>query len=228
MIRKRFIVAVALLLCGMAVELHAQARLKQPEMYIGASGGVNATLVLFRPEVPGTSGVMNTALLGARAGLMFRYSGHRCCAIQLELNYNRRGWRENTDNHSYTRNLDYLELPLLTHIYFGKPAFRGFVNIGPQVAICVHESESGTRQTEMTYQYLPLDNKADWGVAGGIGFYGRSEKAGCFQFEVRYVYNLSNMFTSSPGSHFERSNTMLLSLNLGYLFQIPNRQKGKK
>ncbi len=227
MIKRYFIVVLTVLALGWASEAQAQPRLKQPEMYVGVSGGVSASMVLFSPVVPGTSNVMKTALLGPRAGLVFRYSGHKCCGVQLEVNYDQRGWRENDDTHSYTRRLDYIEVPLLTHIWFGKPHFRGFINVGPQVAFCVHESESGTRQTTMVYQYAPIDNITDWGIAGGLGFYGRSEKAGCFQFEARYSYSFGNIFTSTPGSHFESSHPMVLSLNLAYLFQIPNKKKVK-
>ena len=220
MTRRLYIVILTLAALGFMTRLYAQPRLLAPEMYIGASGGVSASMVLFSPKVPGTTDVLQTALLSGRAGLMFRYSGHKCCGIQLELNYNQRGWRENTDTHSYTRRLDYLEVPMLTHIWFGKPYFRGFVNVGPQVAFCVHESESGTRQTQETHQYKPIDNIADWGIAGGLGFYGRSEKAGCFQFEARFSYSFGNIFSSKTGEYFLGSNIMVLSLNLAYLWQI--------
>jgi hypothetical protein len=220
MTKRLLILLPALAALALTNGLHAQPRLLAPEMYIGASGGVSASMVLFSPKVPGTTDVLQTAFLSGRAGLMFRYSGHKCCGIQLEVNYNQRGWRENTDTHSYTRKLEYIELPLLTHIWFGKPHFRGFVNIGPQVAFCVHESETGTRQTAEVHQYAPLDNVADWGVAGGIGFYGRSLKAGCFQFEARYTYSFGNIFSSRAGSYFAGSNTMVLSLNIAYLWQI--------
>lgn len=219
--RKRlFIVFLILAAVGLTNRLHAQPRLLVPEMYIGAAGGVSASLVMFSPQVPGTTNVLNTAFLSGRGGLMFRYSGHKCCGIQVEVNYCQRGWRENTDSHSYTRRLDYIEVPLLTHIWFGKPHFRGFINVGPQVAFCVHESESGTRQTGEVYQYNPIDNIADWGITGGVGFYGRTEKAGCFQFEARYSYSFGNIFSSKVGSHFAGSNTMVLSFNIAYLWQL--------
>ena len=220
MTKRLYIVLLALTALACSPRIYGQARLLAPEMYIGASGGVVASMVMFSPKVPGTTDVLKTALLSGKGGLMFRYSGHKCCGIQLELNYAQLGWRENTDSHSYTRRLDYLELPVLTHIWFGKPHFRGFVNIGPQVAFCLHESESGTRQTAVVQQYNPIDNKVDWGIAGGIGFYGRSEKAGCFQFEARYSYSLGTIFSSSTGSYFAGSNTMALSLNIAYLWQI--------
>ena len=221
MVRRLYIVLIVVLTSlALTPRLNAQARLLAPEMYIGTSGGVAASMVMFSPKVPGTSDVLQTALLSGKGGVMFRYSGHRCCGIQAEVNYVQLGWRENTDSHSYTRRLDYLEVPLLTHIWFGKPHFRGFVNLGPQIAFCLHESESGTRQTAEVHQYQPLDNKVDWGITGGLGFYGRSEKAGCFQFEARFSYSLGTLFTSRAGSYFQGSNIMVLSLNIAYLWQI--------
>jgi len=207
----------------------AQKRLLSPEYFIGFQGGATASSVLWSPKVPGAESITSSALLSGTGGLVFRYSGHRCCGVQVELNYARRGWQEKEDatatsaERHYTRILDYIELPVLTHIYFGKHHVRGFVNLGPQIGYCVHESQSGTMQTTEVHQYAPLDNPFAWGVAGGLGIIGMTDRAGCFQLEARFTYGLGALFSSSTTSHFQQSNMMTLSVNLAYF--IPLRRK---
>ena len=196
----------------------AQPRLRVPEMYVGLHGGVIASTVQFSPTVPNMSPVTGAVVLGGNGGLVFRYSAQKCCAVQVELNYMQRGWREANTDGAYTR---YIELPFLMHIYFGSQSFRGFVNLGPQIGYCVYDDMgSGVRQTESVHQYAPPDKSFDWGVAGGLGIYYRSKKAGLYQIEARFNYSLGTIFASSATDYFSQSNSMNLSINLAWLWEI--------
>ena len=218
----------------MSVYMVSQPRLTEPEIYIGVHGGALATIVNWNPQVVGTNEVFNHALLSGNGGLVFRYSKHKCCGLQVEINYMQRGWRENgqdTINHlsvAYTRRLDYIEVPILAHIYFGKNKFRGFINLGPQLGYCFHESEKGTKHLIETTQYNAIDHPFDWGIAGGLGFYARSEKAGLFQLEARFNYSMGNLYDNHTWAYFDSSNTMSLSLNLAYMWQIKPRHKSTR
>ena len=97
---------------------------------------------------------------------------------------------------------------------------RDFVNLGPQVAYCLASQESGTKQTASTYQYKAIDHNFDWGVAGGIGFYGMARRAGVFQLELRVHYSFGSLYNNSRVEHFAASNTLTASLNFAYLWQI--------
>ncbi len=194
----------------------AQPALREPEMYVGAQGGVLASMMLFNPTI-------NLSPLyphwGANAGVVFRYAGHRYCGLQVELNYMQRGWRERATDTSieYSRRLDYIELPFLTHIYFGKNC-RGFVNIGPQIGFLLYDSKPAT--TDLSYQRLTdISQRFDWGAAGGLGFYAITI-AGTWQLEARFNFSLSNIFDNSAGAHFANSEHMNLSLNFAYLWKI--------
>lgn len=207
----------------------AQPRLAEPEIYLGVHGGALGTIVNWNPKVTGTSKVLDHALLSGNGGLVFRYSQHKCCGIQVEVNYMQRGWRENfgdsTCTVNYTRRLNYIEVPLLAHIYFGSTKFRGFVNLGPQIGYCFMESDKGLRHSVETAQYGKVERPFDWGVAGGLGFYGRSEKAGIFQLEARFNYSMGNLFNNYTTSYFDSSNMMSVSLNLAYMWQIRPKHK---
>ena len=212
---RRTLFVILIVLCTYTVAW-AQPRLQQPEIYVGAQGGVLASMMQFSPKVA------QSALhpyLGTNAGLVFRYAGHKYCALQLELNYMQRGWYE-TDT-DYSRRLDYLELPFLTHIYFGK-RYRGFINLGPQIGVMVHE-EGKNEPAEGKPQYLAVDRRFDWGIAAGIGFYARTV-AGTWQIEARFNYSFGTVFDNRKADYFDNSNPMNLSLNFAYLWQI----KGEK
>lgn len=207
----------------------AQPMLRAPEMYLGVQGGVTASTVLFSPTVSNMSNPFtNGVTLGGNAGVVFRYAGHKVCGLQVELNYMHRGWREHTDTATYQRNLHYLELPFLMHLYFGKQAVRGFVNLGPQIGVCLADTASGPRISgTAAHQYNSIESRFAWGLAGGLGMYVRTRNAGVYQLELRANYSLGSVFHTSPTDHFSLVNPLDVSLNLGWLWPL-NKPKQVK
>ena len=205
--------------------LLAQSRLEREEIYIGVHGGLMMSMVNFNPRIDGANNLMDP-LLGKNGGLVFRYSGHRCCGLQVEVNYLQRGWQEDAEATAltpathYERQLDYIEVPFLSHIYFGSESFRGFVNLGPQVGYCFASQERGERQSHYEAQYEAIKKPFDWGVAGGLGLYFRNRKVGIFQVEARFDYSFGHLFPVRRRNYFKQINTMDLSVNFGYLFEI--------
>lgn len=226
---KRIAYIVVLLLTVVSGSVYGQRRLRHPEMYIGVHGGVMASTVTFSPTVPHMTDITQSCVLGGNGGLVFRYSEQKCCAVQVELNYMQRGWgegaeaTETSEAVNYSRKLHYLELPFLMHIYFGSQTWRGFVNVGPQIGYCLKDDGGkGAKQTEEVHQYATIDNKFDWGIAGGLGAYCRTEKAGLYQLEVRFNYSFGTLFASRSSDYFGQSNPMALSLNFAWMWQVPN------
>ena len=213
---KRFVVVI--LICLGTLAAKAQPVLSSPEYYLGAQGGVLASMVMFNPTV------YQSALKpfwGANAGLVFRYAGHKYCGLQLELNYMQRGWNEpeTTTTTAYSRRLDYIELPFMSHIYFGK-IVRGYINLGPQIGYLIYDNMPAVEEGDLAYQRItPIANRFDWGVTAGIGMYARTI-AGVWQLEARFNYSLGTNFSSRAGAYFTGSNNMNLSLNFAYLWQI--------
>ncbi|MCM1034715.1 MAG: PorT family protein [Paludibacter sp.] len=208
--KQRCLIGLFLLLCVRTVL--AQPRLERYEMYIGVHAGILGSMISFSPDV--TQSALHP-YWGPNAGLVFRYSGQKCCGLQVELNYMQRGWHETLTD--YRRQLDYLEIPFLTHIWFGRK-FRGFVNLGPQIGFLVHESHYGLPE-ETQPQHLSLDSRFDWGLAGGLGMLYRSV-AGVWQLEARFNYSFGDVFANHKTDYFARSNSMNLSLNLAWFWQI--------
>lgn len=215
---KRLSLAILSLLLTFSVL--SQPRLEEHEYYLGIQGGALASMVRFSPTV--TQSALK-AYVGPTAGLLFRYSGHKCCGLQLELNYMQRGWRETTIG--YRRELDYIEMPFLTHIYFGNK-FRGFVNLGPQIGVLINEKHYNL-PSEWKTQHYSADSRFDWGIAVGVGALYRSV-AGVWQLEMRFNYSFGDIFSNHKSDYFDNSNAMNLSLGLAWMWQFKNDKQNKK
>lgn len=218
-------VLTILVLCFCVVGL-AQPKLNREEMYIGAHAGAIASMYRFSPTVTQS---WKHPFLGWNGGLVFRYAGHKVCGMQVEINYMQRGWYES--NTGYQRQLDYVELPFLMHLYFGKRA-RGFFNLGPQIGYCFRSVESGTvpdnyliarnagAESKTAHEYAAIEKPFDWGLAAGLGFYYRTKHAGVYQLEARFNWSFGNTFNDSKMDYFDYSNPMSLSLNFAYMWQV--------
>ena len=241
--RLLYILAVLLLLTPANM---ANAEKKQPfaqDLRIGARGGVNFTKVAFRPQIK------ESYALKYSGGFVARWVTERHFGLQAELGYSMRGWerefisdRHIEAGHEYSRELNYLELPLMTHIYFGKKAVRCFFNLGPQASLFLSEKEKtninvSTITDPSDFQEVgkPIENKFDWGICGGGGFEVFT-RTGSYIVEARYYYGLGNIFGSSrdvegTGENskrkdpFSQSSMSVISVNFTYLIPIPLKGK---
>ena len=223
-------ILVLCLLSLIFVQAPAQPRLRIPKYWVGVHGGVSAGTVNFSPRVEGTSNIVKACVLGGNGGFVFRYAGHKYCALQLELNYVHRGWAEKIDTiGSYSRSLHYIEIPMLMHLNFGSDKCRWFLNAGPQIGYCVKdEGNHGTLVNgEGQAEYDPIKKRFDWGVLVGTGFYVITKKAGIYQFDVRFDYSFGGIYGTNLTDHFSNASPMDLSINLGWLMPVYAKRKPK-
>lgn len=219
-----------ILLFVLTIPLCAQQRLQHEELYLGVQGGISLSMVHFEPAVSTVENFTN-GHLGWNIGAVFRYAGHNHCGLQVELNYMQRGWHESIPSTplehkaDYYRTLHYFEIPFLTHIFFGSPHFRGFINLGPQIGYCFKEHERGDRQTDVVAQYEPIDKPFDWGVCGGVGLYYRHQKAGIIQVEARFNYSFGDIYPTRGTNYFNVASCMDFTINLGYLIPLTTSTK---
>ncbi len=91
--------------------------------------------------------------------------------IQAEINYSQNGWDEDFENtdYKYTRTINSVEFPFLTHFYFGGERVRFFINLGPKIGYVLSESTSENIQetdywdSEGYEQHtIPVENKFAW------------------------------------------------------------------
>jgi len=200
------------LLIAVSISLSAQLRLDKPEMYVGANFGVTESMIMFNPAV--TQGF----LMGYNGGIVFRYIAEKNVGMQVELNFSQRGWKESTGQ--YSRQLNYIELPFLTHIYVGKKN-RVFFNLGPKISYLISEKVlvNNSALTSDLQHITPIQHPFDYGLCTGLGLL-FNIKGKIIQLDTRANYSLSNVFDDQKKDYFANSNNFDLSVNLAWLFQV--------
>lgn len=219
-------VGLALGLCG---NLSAQTHYSS-NITIGVKGGADISQVFFSPSVQ--QKLLNFGMTG---GVMVRYVEENHFGLIAELNFVQRGWKENFEDapYHYKRTLNYLELPVMTHVYFGRRG-KFFFNAGPQVALFLGESTSANfnpeematlpgfpYQNRMNSQMLmDVTQKIDYGISAGLGGEFNITPRNSVSIEARFYYGLGNIFPSKRTDTYSASNQMSISLALGYWFRI--------
>jgi len=195
-----------------STSLLAQVRLENPEMYIGATGGATGSMVSFSPTVK------QGYLLGTNAGIVFRYIAEKNVGMQAELNFSQRGWNERDS--VFSRQLTYVELPFMTHIYIGTKN-RVFINFGPKVSYLISDKVTKNRTTASTLvqETTAVQNRIDYGICGGLGVLFKINK-NILQLDTRVYYSLSDIYSNDKRDYFANSNNLTLSLNLAWLIQV--------
>ena len=197
---------------------------------VGVRGGADISQVFFSPTVE-----QKLFNLGMTGGVMIRYIEEDHFGLIAELNFVQRGWKENFEEapYEYKRTLNYLELPVLAHIYFGRRG-KFFFNAGPQVALFLGESTKANFDPEkmeslpgfpyknrMNSQMLmEATQKVDYGISAGLGGEFNINRKNSISLEARFYYGLGNVFPSKRTDTFSASNQMSISLTLGYWFRI--------
>ena len=220
------LLALSLLSCLLGVSsLGAQSVDGRPSfrqgLWIGAHGGVMASRFGFTPSV------RQHTHLGYLGGLQVRYDIERGASLQVEVNYQRTGWRERYDasEMSYSRDLDYVDLPILTHLYLDLGGVKVFLNAGPFVGYQLRESAQLTGESLMGAQDKLRHELATrypffWGLGGGPGIsipLGRRQR---IELEGRFVYGLGNIFSTERTSAYVQSSEMRFGLTMNYLFRL--------
>lgn len=241
MMKKRTgrLIATAIAAAGFFVQAAAQVGDPRNDIAIGVNGGMTMNSISFDPTIK------QRMLMAPTFGVTFRYVCERYytayCALQVELNYVRLGWKENIENSQneplpdrYERHLDYVQIPMFARMAWGKE-HKGamfFFQAGPQIGYCISESseqsdvwtlnEDGTpdRPNSFSSQYdMSIDRKFDYGIVGGLGLEVHTP-IGHFLLEGRYYYGLADVFNNSKTDVFARSNNNTITVKLTYLFDI--------
>lgn len=207
--KKQSIIALLSFLCLSAgIPVHAQLQDPRHNLAIGINGGVNLSSVSFEPSIK------EKTFLTPSFGVTIRYISERYlkmfCGIQAEINYSQRGWKENIDDgtgDTYQRSMNYVEVPLMAHLAFGKDKGYGarfVLNLGPQIGYLLGESEKKSeawhpneRPSGVIWQYGKMaESKFDYGIVGGVGIEARTG-IGNFLLEARYYFGLSDFYHST-------------------------------
>ncbi|MDR1783591.1 MAG: PorT family protein [Dysgonamonadaceae bacterium] len=220
---KRFCIFHIALLLISGISLQAQKTEFTPEWSFGVNGGITMSKIGFNSQIR----VPQDYLMQYSGGLTVRYISENHVGIQGEINYSLRGWAEKIDTlhfNKYSRSVAYIEIPLLTHIYFdmGKRA-RVIFNLGPQVGFQIGEEELERKivdeSAETGYYAVPVQRKFDYGLKGGAGLEFRTG-VGSFILDGNYYFGLSDIFNNSRSDYFQASANRVIGLRMTYLFRL--------
>lgn len=154
----------------------------------------------------------------------------------------------------YSRQVNYVQVPLFARLGWGRErrGFQFFFQIGPQVGFYLSESTTANFDLdapnvkdrishtsgpdivngETVYPYsnmyhMPVENKLDYGIAGGAGLEFSHPKVGHFMLEGRYYYGLGNVYGNTKRDYFAISNYQNILVKLSYLVNITKTKNSK-
>lgn len=218
---------ILLLITGCSIATYGQPKDFKTELYIGAKGGMTFSKVRFYPNV------IESFQQGKSGGIMFRLISEPHIGFQVEVNYTQKGWKE--DSLGYLRRLNYVSIPVMTHINLGDKAFRFTINLGPEVAYMISEEEKFNSQAVIspenpkyrTYFGKPTDTQLDFLFTAGIGMEYHLKGGGAFALEGRAFYSLPNLF--DPKKYpYKVSQSNGAQVTFSYLFQFNKKKKADK
>ncbi len=240
--RKLIILAAATLLPLLA---SAQVGQHRNDLSIGVNGGYILSDVGFDPKV---NQKMHGGVTGGISfRYVCEKYFNTICAVQAEVNYAKIGWKEDILDLSdqpvinaatgapetYSRTMNYIQIPVFAHLGWGREqrGFQFFFQAGPQIGIYLSEKEEMSfskdninlddRSNKIVAQYdMPVENKFDYGIAGGLGLEYSHPKVGHFQIEGRYYYGLGNIYGDSKKDYFGKSNFGNIVIKMTYLFDL--------
>lgn len=215
----------------------------QPYYRIGLKAGGNIAFANYSPSV------FVGPVFGAHSGVVAQFVSQPHLGIQGELNFTQMGWSENPPGlKPYQKTLGFIEMPLLTHLVFGKKRWNYIFNIGFWCGYLITENEQNNLpffQDVVGYRYPNdhhgkfIDNAVQVGACGGLALKYKTN-IGEFQVEARYVSVLTRNFDNSiefvqitPQTTYERrisfrnAENQAIKFSLAYLVDL-QRYIGKK
>jgi hypothetical protein len=224
----------------------------KPYWRVGINGGTNLSFANYSPSVfVGT-------LFGVHGGGIVQFVAQPKVGIQAELNFTQMGWTENPPNDLgflkgggsafYQKNLTFIEMPLMTHLVFGKRKINYIFNIGFWGGYLIGEGESTDNpfyEDAINFNYAndhhfkPIDNPVQVGACVSPALKYKT-KFGEFQLEVRYITVFTRNFDNSVESvntpvgeevrriSFRNAQNQSLNVSFAYLYDVSKFFKKKK
>ena len=197
---------------------------------VGGKAGATLSRVNFNPSV------QQAMSPGITAGVMFRYIEEKNFGLIAELNLTQRGWKEAFEESelNYRHTFTYLELPIMTHIYFGSQRVKGFFNLGPEINVMLGDGikSNFSYQDAASMDYflndtrhveqmsMKVKNRLDYGICGGAGMEIGLNSKHSLLLEGRFYYGLTDIFPNHKTDLFSSSNSMTVMVTLGYFYRL--------
>lgn len=218
------------IICALCSIGTAAQRFYTPDFALGVKAGATVSEMAWSPTV------RQQFTPGATAGICMRYTEEKYFGLIAELNFTQRGWAEKfapETGLNYKRQFSYIQLPIMTQIFFGSEKWRFFINLGPEIGLMVgdkitanfnYKDLSTVATFPKNHRSDQLDmnvaHKFDYGIAGGLGVEMRLKRKHSIMVEGRFYYGLANTFPSTRRDVFGASRGMSIECTLGYMFRL--------
>lgn len=238
MIRKTLFILLAVL--GAIGTLEAQQNEFKKEWNVGVNFGTTLSQADFS-DSRNTPPFKTKLWQQYSGGLAIKYLTENHLGLIMEMNYSQQGWQQKFEDadgneifdYEHTHQLNYLEVPFLTHIYFGNKV-RFFINLGPKFGFLLSEKETfndallkhlssgnitNERTASVAQYFKKADRKFDYGILVGMGMEFRTG-IGSFSLEGRYNFGLSDFYSNKKSDHFQRSANRVIGVKATYYIKL--------
>lgn len=218
------VLTIILLFCSLACCPLAMAQTRIPrEVHLGVIGGANLSKYTFYPSATQKFSPSYTA------GIAMRYIEETFFGLQAEFLLTQRVYADDfteiNPDFNYKRQLTYVELPVMAHVYF-KLGDRNEVafDAGPKFAFFLYDDISsnlpddyGQVDTEYyphTYLHhtLPISRKFDYGIQAGLGYEFKFNRKMSLQLQGRFYYGLANLWPDTKADIFQQSSNQSVQI----------------
>lgn len=222
----------AVLLFAISLPIQAQETserpypsIDNPSLHLGATVGAGYSQIYFVPSVS------QKPHFGTTLGMSVQLENGKYTGMHAELRYTLRGWtekfipkEEGASPPRYSRDLHYIELPLMASFHFPIGSFRMGLKIGPQIGyLFVSKASSSNAElfTEVEQQRhnIPLTGKFAWGVAAGPSLaysFGKQR----IELEARFYMGFNDLISTTLADRYSQAGEMVGFVTISYLFQL--------
>ena len=226
------IIIILLIFCHYLSAIAQQSDYKY-ELFVGANGGMTFSQVRFYPNVK------TSFLQGNTGGLIFRMFSEPHIGFQVEVNYIQKGWQETPFTGqlaatTYFHQLNYVNMPVMTHINIGKKALRFILNVGPEVSYLISESQgfkppdgiTSTMDGYKEYYGNKIDAPIDILFGGGIGmeYHFKGGRGSAISIEGRAFYSLPNLYDTKKYT-YQASQSNGVQVTMAYILPLTKVRK---
>ncbi|MFN2396416.1 MAG: porin family protein [Bacteroidales bacterium] len=218
----------ALLFISFCFQVTAQKN-SNDQFYVGINYGMGVSRMNADLTIEGILAVSTdySFVSGYNGGLVFVYYSEPNRGIQLELNLTQRGWDEQPDSMNlYSRRINYIELPFLSHFDIGEKNTRFFIIGGPTLSYLISEKETmpyiSSKKMTKDYYNTAIDNKLALDLTFGIGI-ARLTRFGNIQLDFRFSQGMSNLFSGNNARGLQATQNQFLGVKLSYLISLKRK-----
>ncbi|WP_297729234.1 porin family protein [uncultured Porphyromonas sp.] len=220
---KKWWSGLLLLLLTSVIPLQAQrSQLKPLEVRIGGGGGVSGSMLDLVPRVE------MLPHLGAMGYVAVLLTNQNYTGMTMRLSYEQRGWREEYTKpiaYNFARDMDFIDLTLMAHLYYPFGNFQLGLEVGPNVGYIIRDVSSPTPSEETRAvvkrrHVYPLFSKFSWGLKGGPVLSLDIAEKHRITLSGHFYYGLSDLFATTVRDDYGRAGELGVTMGLGYYFRV--------